>query len=204
VIQTGDRTLINNVINRVPGASDLFVDRFSKFVYSVLHRNLGVMPDVADDLHNLVFLRLFDDGCKRLRNWSQDGNFVNYLGTIVRNLANDHFRKLTVRRELSLELPDGEDDTSWAIDPVSTDPSPEEEAEAAQMRARLYEAMDQLSERDREILRLRHFEEKSYKQIADEMGYKISSVGVLLARAEKRLKEIIDNFLRGDGLAPAG
>ncbi len=200
---TNDRTLIQNVIDRVEGASDLFVEKFSKFVYSILHRNLGIKPDVADDLHNLVFLKLFEDDCRRLRNWRREGNFVNYLGTVTRNLANDHFSKLKVWSEVSFERRDDEDDTAWVMDPVSTDPSPEEVAAAAEQRRLLYQAMDKLSKRDQEIIRLRHLEEKSYKQIAEEMGYTIGSVGSIISRVEKRLKKILDELLRDDGLAPA-
>jgi RNA polymerase sigma factor (sigma-70 family) len=198
-----DKTVVADVIDRVPGASDFFVDRFSRFVYFILRGTLGAKPDLADDLHNQVFLKLFEDDLRRLRNWSGEGNFVNYLGPIVRNQAHDHFRRLKLLSEVSLELRDDGDDTSWSMDPVSTDPSPEEVATAAEQRRLLYQALDELSERDREIIRRRHLEEQSYETIAGEMGYKISGVGVLLARAEKRLKKFLDEFPGGDGLAPA-
>ncbi len=200
---TSDKSLVAKIIDRVPGASDLFVDRFSKFVYFILHGILGAKPDMADDLHNQVFLKLFENDFKRLRNWSRAGNVASYLAPIIRHTAIDHFRKLKVQSEVSLEQSDDEDDTARGMEPVSTDPGPEEVAAAAERRRLLYKAIDELSERDQEIIRRRHLEEQPYETIAREMGYKISGVGVLLARAEKRLKKILDELLGGDGLAPA-
>lgn len=203
VIPTDDKQLIARVIDRDPGASDLFVERFYKFVWSVLVRDLGLMRERAEDLHQDVFLRLFEDDCRRLRNWSGDGSFVNYLGPIVRNLANDHFRRQNVRGEVSLEPRDNEDDSPSAMDPVSTDPGPDDLAAAAERRRLLCRAVEALSPRDQELIRRRHSEEQPYRQIADEMGYQISSVGVILARAEKRLKSVLIKLLEGTELASA-
>jgi len=187
-----DKKLIENVITGEPEASDLLVDRFANFVWSVLVRDLGLPRDVAEDLHQELFYRLLDNGCHRLRIWSGEGTFASYLGPIVRNLANDHFRKASTRRETPID--DGDDDPDGPRPGqvlVCEDPGPEEMADAAERRHRLHASLAMLSERDRLILRLRHLEERSYREIAERTGYRISSVGVIISRAEKRLRERI-------------
>lgn len=203
MIPTDDKQLIERVLARDPGASDLFVDRFSNFVFSILARDLKLPREQAEDLHQDIFLRLFEDHCRRLRNWSSDGSFVNYLGPIARNLANDHFRKKKVRGEVPLDPGSDKDDSPAVVQPVSTDPSPEAAAAAAEERRLLYQAIEELSERDRELVRRRHLEEQSYREIAEEMDYTIGSVGVILARAERRLKEAVDRRIEECRLAPA-
>ena len=190
-----DLELVRAVIAGEPGASDFFVDRFSNFVFSILVRNLRMAREQAEDLHQDLFLRLFEDGCRRLRNWSGEGNAANYIGIIVRNQANDYFRRNKVRGEVPLLDQQDEDDDRPPVVPVCTDPSPEEVAESAEQRRLLYKAMEDLTERDQELVHRRHYEEQSYQQIADEMGYKISSVGVLLSRTEERLKKAVDRLI---------
>jgi len=187
VITTNDRILVNVVIAGDPEARDYFVDRFSNFVWSILVRDLRLKRELAEDLHAETFLRILEDDCRRLRNWSGEGNFVNYLGPIVRNLAMDHFRSPGVRR---LD-PEGES----TFEPVAGEPDPERLAEAAEQRRLLHEALEDLTVRDRELIQRRHFDEQSYREIAEGMGYEISSVGVLLARAERRLKNAVDQKL---------
>lgn len=199
--QLTDGQLIENVITRVQGASDLFVERFYKFIFSILARDLKLPREQAEDLHQDIFLRLFENDFQRLCNWSGDGNFVNYLGTLVRNLANDWFRKKKMRGEVPLDPDSDEDDTPPAVQPASTDPSPEEEAATAERRRRLHQAIEKLSERDRELIHRRHLKEQSYREIAGGMDYKISSVGVILARAERRLKEAVDRRIKERRLA---
>lgn len=193
--EPNDGQLVELVLAGAPGAVDRFVDRFTKFVYSVFHRDLGLSAEDADDLHNETFMRLIDDDCRRLRLWSGEGNFVNWLGPICRNLANDqYFRRKKTRREVPLDGSDDVDDLPPLV-PICTDPGPEEVAEAAELRRIVHQAVDRLPERDGTFIRLRHFEEKSYREISELTGYKISGVGVILTRAEKRLKNEVDRLL---------
>ncbi len=198
-----DIELINQVIAGSPGASDQLVDRFANLAWSILRRDLGFGKEEAEDLHQESFCRLLEDDCRRLRNWSGDGNFANYLGPIVRNLANDWFRKRSVRNELPLDTDEGDDDRP-RLQPVCGDPGPEELAEAAEQRSQLHESMESLTPRDRELIRRRHLDDQSYREIAAAMDYNISSVGVILSRAEKRLKEAVDHLLEERRLAPVG
>jgi len=189
-VKLTDQQLIESVIAGEPGASDLMVDRWSNFIWSILKRNLSMPTADTEDLHSTVFLRLLEDGCRRLRNWSGEGNFVNYLGPIVRNLANDYFRKKKTQNEIPIDAEDDEDAPSPVI-LISSDPGPDDVAATAERHRLLHQAIKDLSDRDRQLIQLRHFEELSYQQIADAMDYKISSVGVILARAEKRLKKAV-------------
>ena len=189
VSNADDKDLIDGVIGEDSAAQARFVDKFSNFILSILVRDFRLPREVAEDLHSETFLRLLDDNCRRLRHWSGDGNFVNYLGPIVRNLALDYLRKPEVRR-----IVDGE--TTELTEPISRVPGPEQLAEMAEKRRLVTELIEELSERDRELIGQRHFKGRSYREIAEAMGYEISSVGVLLARAEKRLKAALDQRLK--------
>jgi RNA polymerase sigma factor (sigma-70 family) len=67
-------------------------------------------------------------------------------------------------------------------------PSPIELVQAAESRERVRMAIDQLPERDRQLLLLRA-EGYSYRDLAMALGLKQESVGTLLARAKRGFRE---------------
>ena len=174
-----DQELVRLVIDGERAAADEFVVRFSRYVYSILHRNLGVDPDTADDLFQAVFVHLFEDDCRRMRLWRGEGDFAVYLGPIVRNLALGHLRGRQARED-----PDGLDFDSL----VGSEPTPEEEAAILEHYELLQAAVRQLRPRDRELYRLRYEEQRSYRDIAETLGMTVNHVGVALLRLEVRLE----------------
>ena len=61
-------------------------------------------------------------------------------------------------------------------------------------------AMRKMSQRDRYILQLFYFEEKSYSEISEIMGFPESQISVYLHRARERLKKILEKEGFGDDL----
>jgi RNA polymerase sigma factor (sigma-70 family) len=66
----------------------------------------------------------------------------------------------------------------------------EDEALRAHALARMAAALDELPERDRILLRGAFFDDRSYEQLAQEVGVKPDSVGQLLYRAKDKLKKM--------------
>ena len=125
-----DRELLRRVIDGEKTACDAFVVRFSRFVYAILHRNLRLGPDLADDLFQSVFVHLWDDDCRRMRQWRGEGDFADYLGPIVRHLALGYLRSPRHKKE---ESADGLDLDGL----IGPEPTPEEEARVQEQRSRL-------------------------------------------------------------------
>ena len=71
--------------------------------------------------------------------------------------------------------------------------TPDTSLERREARARARAALDELQERDREILLLR-YSGFSYKEIAEAVDVASSSVGTLLARAERRFADVMTNL----------
>jgi len=66
---------------------------------------------------------------------------------------------------------------------------PPESAEAAELSARLREALATLPARQADVFSLYNLDGWSYQEIADHLGITVDSVGVLLHRARARLRE---------------
>ncbi len=178
-----DRQWIDRVLDGDPHAADMFVTRYTRLVWAILIRQTGVAVGQVEDVYQEVFVRLWEDDYRRIRNWSRDGDFAAYLAPIVRHLALDALRKSPGDRERPLPEPD-ETDT----EPIVGDPSPEELAHIGQRRELLEEALLRLSVQDNELYELRFVQELSYLEISEPMGITVNNVGVRLTRLVDRLK----------------
>lgn len=129
----------------------------------------------AQDLAQEAFVRVLDDSPDNPRAW---------LFTVAANLARDEAR-MVVRRKKHLTLIRAE---AEEVDPAP-DPVEKMEREARVEAAR--RALDELSDRDREVLLLwdSGFD---YREIADRTGLAIGAIGTTLARARKRLVAAYD------------
>lgn len=131
--------------------------------------------DAAEDVAQEAFVRLLErevDGpLPALRVW------LFRTGT---HLVRDRWRVSTNRQRL-LE-----------IHPVtpSAAPDPERELERDEEVHRVRQALDELDERDKELLLMRE-EGFSYREMADAVGVQASSIGTLLARAQRRFETVM-------------
>jgi RNA polymerase sigma-70 factor (ECF subfamily) len=115
--------------------------------------------------------------------------FVAWVMAIAVNTARRRFRRqrpgFTGANELA-DLPDGDAD-------------PERDANSAQLRKMLLDALAALGQRERDIVSLRYGAELNAKEIADLVRLEPAHVRKLLERARVRLRERIVPELEGDG-----
>jgi RNA polymerase sigma factor (sigma-70 family) len=134
------------------------------------HRLTGD-SDVAEDVAQEALVRLFthevDGPTPALRVWAFK---------TATHLVRDRYRVEENRKRL------------LQANPVSPTPTerPDRRLERKEERERVRSALEALSPRDREILLMR-YEGFSYKDVAEAVGVASTSVGTLLARAERRL-----------------
>ncbi len=139
-----------------------------------LYRRLGDR-DQAEDLAQEAFIRLLE---------RQPRNPRAYLFTTALNLVRDAVRG-EMRRTRHLQV-------LAAEDRQAVEPSPEHELVRGETAAGVRAALAQLSERDHTLLLL--WEEGfPYKEIAGLIGVSPTSVGPLLARAQKRFLKHYDH-----------
>ena len=132
-----------------------------------VHRFTGD-ADAAADIVQDAFLRLLEHDLPRdeIRPW---------IFVVATNLARDRVRKRERRRRLLVANPERAGTTS----------SPYEDAERAERIAAVRQALERLSERDRQMLLMRE-EGFRYTEIAEAVGVRSTSVGALIARALKK------------------
>jgi RNA polymerase sigma-70 factor (ECF subfamily) len=75
--------------------------------------------------------------------------------------------------------------------PDDVEAPPPEEVEGPLLARLVHEALAKLSAADQEVLRLCHFEQHSYEEIARRLGVTQQAVGPRLTRARQRLVEVL-------------
>jgi RNA polymerase sigma-70 factor (ECF subfamily) len=82
-----------------------------------------------------------------------------------------------------------------ATEAVASTPLPEQEAEAAELSNHLRLALTRLPALQAEAFCLRWIEGMSYEEISERLEIEPNHVGVLLNRARKRLRQLLDRFV---------
>lgn len=151
-------------------------DQLFDDVFPALHRycyHMAGDSDVAEDAAQEAFVRFYRHGVEgppeALRVW---------LFRAATNVLRDRHRVRSNRERLLEENP---------VEP-SGPSSPEETAVRNERVRAVRSVLETLPERDRQMLLMRE-EGFSYREVADAVGVKATSVGTLLARAQDRFQE---------------
>jgi RNA polymerase sigma-70 factor, ECF subfamily len=131
---------------------------------------------LAEDLTATTFEKAWR---RRWRYRRKLGTVSTWIFAIARHVAIDHFR--TAKETLAL-------DTALLVDGEAA--SPEERLAAQDEFLRLAVLVQELSDRERELLALRYGGGLSQREIADLTHLTPSNVGVVLHRTVKRLREL--------------
>jgi RNA polymerase sigma-70 factor, ECF subfamily len=137
--------------------------------------------DGVDDLVQETWLRVLERG----RTYDGNARFEPWLFTIARNLAIDQSRK---HKAVSLDANDSSDDALPRLSPVSSEPSPFEQAARTEDAHRLAQSLQSLEPVYREALVLRFQEDLSLQEMADVVGASVSTVSSRIYRGLAALR----------------
>jgi RNA polymerase sigma-70 factor (ECF subfamily) len=116
--------------------------------------------------------------------------FLPWFHRILRNTCYSFLRRRGRLRARSLSDLSPEEEADYDLaDP--SDARPEDPLLAGERVAAFQRSFQRLSARDREILVLRHFQELSYREIADSLGVPQGTVMSRLFHARRRLREAL-------------
>jgi RNA polymerase sigma-70 factor (ECF subfamily) len=131
----------------------------------------------ANDAVAEVFLTVWRKG-----DGVPDGDVRPWLFTVARNVVLHSKRSLARRARLRDKA---------ARMPIGVTQGPEAETIERSESRRVREALERLPERDREVLRLRVWEELTAAQIATVMGASVSATEKRISRAYKKLERAL-------------
>jgi len=148
---------------------DRYIDKIYRFIYYKIF-----VKEIAEDLTSDVFTKAFE----KIKSFDpKKGPFSAWIYRIARNAVIDHYRtrKTTIPIEDIFET--GEENRT------------PQELDAVAELAKVTEYLKTLSAKQREIITLRIWDERSYKEIAEIVGSTESGVKMAFSRSIRDLRD---------------
>lgn len=181
-----DRALIQRCLGHQPGAWNDFVDRFLGLIYHVIHhtaylRSAALAPEDTEDIAAEILLQIVAGDYAVLRNFRGHSSLATYLTVIARRTCVQELGKRAAARE---------------VQPRTEERLREEVAEEP-LRAQVglenleevQKLLRKLPPRDRKVVRLHYLEGRSYEEISTELNIPVNTIGPILSRARKKLRQ---------------
>ncbi len=177
-----DRKLIDRCLGREPGAWNDFVDRYVGLIYHVIQhvaqaRSRVVSQADMEDIAAEILLRIVDDDYEILRRYKGVSSLPTYLTVIARRTCVKEMVKRQREAELSHASAHRENvsDASGDVEAIAT-------------ADEVDRILEELPEREAEVVRLYHLQFMNYREIGKRLGIPEASVGPILFKARKRLR----------------
>lgn len=175
-----------------------WVDEFGDFLFRRALMLLG-KPELAEDLVQDTFLA----ACQSIDSFRGDASLKTWLAQILKNRAIDFMRKAS-RREVPTSFDesydeDHQDFSTWGIWKNAAErwgvwqELPSDSLENQGLANTLLDCLEKLPATQKNVLRLKVFEDLPIEEICKELELKSSNVGVLLFRARLALRNCLDS-----------
>ena len=188
--------LLSGSISGDRKASEAFVRRFSDLVYSSVHRTfiakqIPYTQQDIEDLHNSVFLKLFEKRCRKLRQYrGKNGcSLASWIRMVATRIVLNHLRKRGMdsmvgqQRRLPLDEinpSEGEHASAWSM------------VERKEQVRLLEQGILKLAPRDRLFMKLYYEKGLSMEKVSSALNISLQNGYIVKHRAVQRLKKHVD------------
>jgi RNA polymerase sigma factor (sigma-70 family) len=187
-----DRKLISKCISGDRDAGENLVRLFSNLVYQTvrstfLAKQAPFTRQDLEDLHNTVFLGLFEQGCARLRSYQgRNGcTLASWIRIVTVRMVLNHLRKKGVDGPLWEKKKTPVEDLSWLM---GNDPGALALMESAEQEKLVHDGMESLAPRDRLFMKLHIGHGLPVEEVAETLRISIENAYVVKHRAVERLR----------------
>ena len=185
-----DKLLIEKIASGDESAFKQFVEKYHQMVLNVCHHILHNVED-SMDVSQEVFIKIYES----IDQFRGDSKVTTWLYRIAVNKSLNYLRSNKRNKWFSsLDLLFG--DEKRKIDTVDDTLQPGEDMEADENKKVLHFALKKIPEKQNIAISLSHFEDLSYKEVAEIMNISVSEVGVLINRGKKKLEKIIIDYYK--------
>lgn len=184
-----DKELVSVYIKGNELALEELVNRHRSKIYSYIFVTIKNRA-LAEDFFQDTFIKVI----KTLKGgrYNEEGKFLPWVMRIAHNLMIDHFRKEKRFRKVSSRSRDNED-----LDIFSTigydELNIEERLVKDQVKTDVKELIERLPEEQKEVVKLRHYYDMSFKEISDFTNVSINTALGRMRYALINLRKLVDD-----------
>ena len=175
--ETEDLKLVKESLSD-PDAYTNLVKKYEKQVIGYIIRISGVIYEEAEDIAQEIFLKAYTN----LNNFDQTKKFSSWLFSIAHNETISHWRK----NKKKLDVINIEEDQLEIL--LSENFDIGEKIDNKILRVKIKKGLAKIDIKYREVIELKYLNDYSYEEISDIIKKPVNTVGTLLNRAKKKLK----------------
>jgi RNA polymerase sigma-70 factor (ECF subfamily) len=175
------------------GDRQAFEELIFKYDRDILRLTLRLLgdPDEARDAYQEAFLKVF----RSVRQFRQQSSFYTWIFRIATNVCFDRLRqrkKPWQQVSIDSETRDGFQGTfKETLPATSCSNNPEQSFRATQLRERINRALNTLSQKERLVFELKHYEGLRLRQIGEMIGSTENTTKDCLYRATRKLRALL-------------
>ena len=154
-----DQELVKNYLNGDNASFEILLTRHKSRVFAFIMSKIK-NRDLSEDIFQDTFIKVINSLQKG--KYNEEGKFLPWMMRIAHNLMIDHFRKEAKMRKVR---PTAEFDIFDVLDDGNK--NQEEVMMQTQVHADLKVLIEQLPKDQKEVLKMRYFEDLSFKQISN-------------------------------------
>ncbi|OGB63777.1 MAG: RNA polymerase subunit sigma-24 [Caldithrix sp. RBG_13_44_9] len=184
-----DKQLIERALKGDNKAFESLLNKYRNLVFSIMLKMVRNKQE-AEDLTQEAFMKAFSS----LATFNDEFAFSTWLMKIASNNCIDFLRKRKLK-VYSIHEPLQYKDEKIEIDIPDHEPTPERNLIQSERSRIIEDAINELPQRYRYVIILRHKEEKSYEEIAEIMNLPLGTVKAQIFRAREILNKRLKNLL---------
>jgi RNA polymerase sigma-70 factor (ECF subfamily) len=188
-VADSDEHLIKDALAGNQRAYEELLSRHRQSIYHVIFKIVR-HPEEANDLVQETFMKAFSS----LASYRFEYRFSTWLYKIAANNAIDHLRKRRIEA-LSLDKPLQTHDGEVSIEIPDWSNNPEEDLFRKRRAVTVKEAISTLPPKYKEVIVLRHQQDKSYEEIAEQLHVPVGTVKARIFRARELLKKKLKSVI---------
>jgi RNA polymerase sigma factor (sigma-70 family) len=159
-------------------------------IFKLVNRMVRNRQEV-EDLTQEAFIKAFTS----LDKFDNQYSFSTWLYKIATNNSIDHIRKKKLQT-FSINKPIESEESDYSFELPDTEPEPDQELIFSQRKKMLDEAMNSLPPKYRQVILMRHVDEKEYQEIAKTLKLPLGTIKAHIFRARELLYKQLRDKIR--------
>jgi len=161
----------------------IMIDRYQEKLTRYVRRISGVPVESVEDIVQNVFLKVYIN----LNSYDPEKSFSSWIYRIAHNETINFWRKNKRKNEMVVSL-----ENENALGNFRDGRNVEAEVFGKMNGGLALEALQSINEKYRDAITMNHLEEASYREISEKLSVPIGTVGTLISRGRKMLREHLE------------
>ena len=183
-VQLPDSLLVHNYVEGDENALTILINRHQSKIFGFIYSKI-LDRDISNDIFQDTFIKVMKT--LKSKSYNEEGKFLPWVMRIAHNLIIDHFRR-------NKKMPMFRETEEFSIFSIMSDDSLtiENKIIREQVEIDLRKLIDELPADQKEVLKMRMYQDMSFKEISEITGVSINTALGRMRYALMNMRKVID------------